>query len=107
MGTTSQTSSGVTLLEKPGTTATFRVRDYINGQWVDSQGRETVDIINPATTQVIGVTPLGTTADVDRAVAAAKSAYPSWRQTPVIDRVQILFVAVFRWWKRPAECQPC
>lgn len=67
------------------------VKNYINGQWVDSTGTETVDINNPANKQVIGKTPLGTKTDVDAAVDAAKEAFKTWRQTPVIDRVQVLF----------------
>ncbi len=67
------------------------VKNYINGQWVDSTAKETVDIINPATEQVIGKTPLGTAKDVDLAVKTAKKAFEMWRQTPVIDRVQVLF----------------
>ena len=67
------------------------IQNHINGQWVPSYGTETVEIINPATGAVLGLCPLGTAADVDAAVAAAKEAYKSWRQTPVIDRVQPLF----------------
>ncbi|MBI1860571.1 MAG: CoA-acylating methylmalonate-semialdehyde dehydrogenase [Deltaproteobacteria bacterium] len=67
------------------------VRNYIDGRWVDSTGRESVDIINPATEEVLDKCPLGTAEDVNRAVAAAQAAFPAWRQTPVIDRVQYLF----------------
>ncbi len=67
------------------------VKNYIDGQWVESNASETVDIINPANKQVIGKTPLGTSHDVDLAVASAKKAFVTWRQTPVIDRVQVLF----------------
>ena len=67
------------------------VRNYIDGQWVESLGTETVDIINPANGLLLGKTPLGTTEDINRAVQSAKTAFKSWRETPVIDRVQILF----------------
>ncbi len=67
------------------------VRNYINGQWVDALGKETVDVINPAKGEVIARTPLGTAEDVNQAVRAAKQAFKPWRETPVIDRVQILF----------------
>jgi len=67
------------------------VRNYINGEWVASSGNDSVDVINPATTEIIARCPLGTSADVEQAVAAAVAAYPAWRQTPVIDRVQPLF----------------
>jgi len=67
------------------------VRNYIDGQWIESLGTETVDIINPANGRLLGRTPLGTAEDVSRVVGAAKAAFKSWRETPVIDRVQILF----------------
>ena len=67
------------------------VKNYINGKWIESIGIETVDIINPANKELIGKCPLGTKKDVDNAVKAAKEAYSSWRQVPVIDRVQVLF----------------
>lgn len=71
------------------------VKDYINGKWVESHGKDTFEIINPASGKIIGKTPLGTAKDVDRAVTAAKEAFKSWRETPVIDRVQILFKLKF------------
>jgi aldehyde dehydrogenase (NAD+) len=52
---------------------TYRL--YIDGQWVDSSGEETVDVINPATEAIIGTVPQATAADVDRAVAAARKAF--------------------------------
>lgn len=66
-------------------------RNYVNGQWVTSRGNTFVDIINPATRQVIGKTPLGTPQDVDDAVRAAAEAFKTWRQVPTVDRVQYLF----------------
>ncbi len=74
-----------------GSTNVSRVKDYVAGQWLESSGKETVEIINPANGQLLGLTPLGTTDDVDRAIAAAKAAFKAWRETPVIARVQILF----------------
>ncbi len=68
-----------------------RVKNYVNGAWTESLGKETVDIINPANGKILGHTPLGTAEDVDRAVQAAKEAFKTWRETPVIDRVQIFF----------------
>ena len=68
-----------------------RVKNYIDGAWVESLGSDTVDIINPANGKLLGHTPLGTAQDADAAIQAAKKAFPIWRQTPVIDRVQVLF----------------
>ncbi|MBI2067024.1 MAG: CoA-acylating methylmalonate-semialdehyde dehydrogenase [Deltaproteobacteria bacterium] len=67
------------------------IKNYINGQWGESQGRESVEVVNPATKELLDRCPLGTPGDVDRAVQAASSAFVSWRRTPVIDRVQPFF----------------
>jgi malonate-semialdehyde dehydrogenase (acetylating)/methylmalonate-semialdehyde dehydrogenase len=69
----------------------FTVQNYIDGVWTPSLGTEQVEILNPANKQVLAHCPLGTEADVDRAVQAANKAFQSWRQVPVIDRVQVLF----------------
>jgi aldehyde dehydrogenase (NAD+) len=50
-------------------------RVYIGGQWVAPAGSETIDVISPHTEEVIGRVPDGTTADMDRAVAAAREAF--------------------------------
>lgn len=67
------------------------IQNYINGLWTASKGTDSVDIINPATEEVLEQCPLGTSADVDKAVRIAKQTFVDWRQTPVIDRVQPLF----------------
>jgi len=67
------------------------VQNYINGQWIPSVGRETVDIVNPANKKLIAKCPLGSSKDIDKAVSAAKAAFKTWRETPVIDRIQVLF----------------
>lgn len=62
--------------------ATARTRQfYINGVWVDALGGDRLDIINPATEQVIGQVALGTRAETDAAVAAARAALPGWAAT--------------------------
>jgi len=66
-------------------------RNYIDGTWVASKAAETVDVINPATGEVLGRTPLSTAAEVDAAAQAAAAALPAWRQTPAQDRIQYLF----------------
>lgn len=67
------------------------IKNYINGEWVSSTGTETVEVINPATEEVLALSPLGTSQDVEKAVAAAKEAFKTWRKTPAIDRTQYLF----------------
>ena len=63
--------------------AELQVRDqlYIGGEWVDPSGDDKIEVVNPATEEVIGSVPSGTTADIDRAVAAARDAFDSWSQT--------------------------
>jgi len=63
---------------------------YINGEWIDSTGNETTDVINPATEEVIDSVQVGTDEDVDKAVAAAKDAFPAWNATPVDERIEYL-----------------
>jgi malonate-semialdehyde dehydrogenase (acetylating)/methylmalonate-semialdehyde dehydrogenase len=65
--------------------------NYINGEWVKSHTNETLHVINPATGQVIAKTPLGSKEDLAAAARAASEAFPSWRRTPVQERVQYLF----------------
>jgi malonate-semialdehyde dehydrogenase (acetylating)/methylmalonate-semialdehyde dehydrogenase len=69
----------------------MEILNYVNGEWVKPAGSECLDVINPATGQMIAQTPLGSRADVDMAAKAANEAFPAWRRTPVQDRVQYLF----------------
>jgi aldehyde dehydrogenase (NAD+) len=68
------------------------VRDsiYVDGQWVASDGTETIDVENPATEQVIGRIPSGTASDVDRAVTAARAAQDDWAATSPEERGKYL-----------------
>ena len=68
------------------------VRDtiYIDGSWVASSGTGAIDVVNPATEEVIATVPEGTPEDVDRAVAAARSALPTWSRTPGDERGKLL-----------------
>ena len=63
---------------------------YIDGQWVDSDGRDRIDVLNPATEELIARIASGTAVDVDRAVAAARSALPTWSATPPGERADYL-----------------
>jgi malonate-semialdehyde dehydrogenase (acetylating)/methylmalonate-semialdehyde dehydrogenase len=68
-----------------------KVRNYVNGAWQASSGPEHMPLTNPATGEALGSVPMGTVADVDAAVAAAKAAFPAWRETPVSTRARYLF----------------
>jgi malonate-semialdehyde dehydrogenase (acetylating) / methylmalonate-semialdehyde dehydrogenase len=73
-------------------TATLtKVPNYVNGQWVDSNATEWLDVTNPATGEVIAQTPLSSASEVASAIDAAASAFPEWRRTPAEDRIQPLF----------------
>ncbi|MEU3255331.1 aldehyde dehydrogenase family protein [Streptomyces sp. NPDC006997] len=59
---------------------------YIDGAWRPAEGRDTIDVVNPADEQVIGQVPAGTALDVDTAVRAARAAFPGWAATPPAER---------------------
>jgi aldehyde dehydrogenase (NAD+) len=63
---------------------------YINGEWVDPVKPSTIDVINPATEEPCAKISLGSEADVDKAVAAAKAALPSFMRTTREQRVAML-----------------
>jgi aldehyde dehydrogenase (NAD+) len=63
---------------------------YIDGEWVDPVTPKLWDVINPATEEVAGRISLGSAADVDRAVAAARRAFPAYSQTGREDRIALL-----------------
>jgi aldehyde dehydrogenase (NAD+) len=65
---------------------------YIGGEWVASAGTGTIEVVNPATEEVIAVVPEACGADVDRAVAAARAAFDTgpWPQTTAKERADVL-----------------
>jgi len=63
---------------------------YIDGQWVESDGGTRHQVIDPSTEQPVTEITLGTQADVDKAVAAARRAFATYSQTSVADRVALL-----------------
>ncbi|MDP4129643.1 MAG: CoA-acylating methylmalonate-semialdehyde dehydrogenase [Bacteroidota bacterium] len=69
------------------------LKNYVNGKWTPSASKEAIDVLNPATGEVLARVPVGaaTAADVDTAVAAANTAYQQWKDIPVIKRIQPLF----------------
>ena len=77
------------LLEEP-IKGIKEVKNYINGEWVDSKGK-IVDVVNPATGKVIGKCPISTKEEINAAVEAAKAAFPDWRRTTPLARSRILF----------------
>ncbi|HEX2043721.1 MAG TPA: aldehyde dehydrogenase family protein [Acidimicrobiales bacterium] len=66
----------------------MHVRDtlYIGGEWLPPAGDGWIDVVEPATEEVMGRVPEGTSADADRAVAAARAAFDGWAATPLDER---------------------
>ena len=67
------------------------LRNYIGGQWVDTQSGEFLDVRNPATDELLARTPLSNQADVAAAVEKARAAFPAWRATPPQERARYFF----------------
>ncbi len=72
-------------------TSVISVANYINGQWVESDSTSRMEVVNPATGEVIAQTPDSTPSEIKVAIDAAAAAYPAWRRTPPEDRIQPLF----------------
>src|SRR5881394_4289353 len=70
------------------TTTTYK--NFIGGEWVDSADGGTMEVLTPATEEVIAEVPASTAADVDRAVQAAKKALPEWLETTPGERAELL-----------------
>ncbi len=67
------------------------LKAYIGGQHVTSKTEKFVDVFNPSTGEVIAKSPCCVKEEVEAAIAAAKAAYPAWRDTPVKRRADLMF----------------
>jgi len=67
-----------------------QVKQFVGGEWVESSSGETMEVVNPATGEVIAEAPRATAEDVDRAVEAAKKAWYEWRLKTPKDRMELL-----------------
>jgi betaine-aldehyde dehydrogenase/aminobutyraldehyde dehydrogenase len=65
-------------------------KQFIGGEWVESASGETMEVLNPATGEVIAEVPRSTAEDVDRAVEAAKKAWAEWQSKTPKDRMALL-----------------
>ncbi|RWR46473.1 aldehyde dehydrogenase family protein [Sinirhodobacter ferrireducens] len=63
---------------------------FIDGAWVDPVSAAEIEVIDPATETAYAVISAGTAADVERAVAAARAAFPAWSATPPAERIALL-----------------
>lgn len=76
---------------------------YIDGKWVDPVRPNTLDVDNPRTEQVSGKIAIGSSADVDVAVQAARRAFSSWSQTSREERLDVLQAMLAEYQKRAGD----
>ncbi|PKA63999.1 Methylmalonate-semialdehyde dehydrogenase [acylating], mitochondrial [Apostasia shenzhenica] len=67
-----------------------RVRNLIGGEFVESRSTESIDVVNPATQEIVSRVPLTTDEEFKAAVCAAKGAFRKWRTTPVTARQRVM-----------------
>jgi betaine-aldehyde dehydrogenase/aminobutyraldehyde dehydrogenase len=65
-------------------------KNLVGGEWIDSAGGETMEVLNPSTGESIAEVPKATAEDVARAVEAAKQALPEWLETTPGERAEVL-----------------
>ena len=63
---------------------------FIDGKWLNGDGRAGEDVINPATEKPLAHLPHASTADLDHALEAAKKGFAAWRATSAYDRAKIM-----------------
>jgi acyl-CoA reductase-like NAD-dependent aldehyde dehydrogenase len=80
-----------------------RTKLFIGGEWVAPGSDRLIDVINPATEEVFGRVPDGTAEDAERAVAAARAAFPAWREVPPADRAALCTAVAGRLKERGPE----
>ncbi|WP_314063904.1 methylmalonate-semialdehyde dehydrogenase [uncultured Vagococcus sp.] len=68
-----------------------KLKNYINGQWVESRTTDYEDVLNPATGEIICQVPLSTKEDLEEATQAAAAAFALWKEVAVPRRARILF----------------
>lgn len=70
------------------TTRTYK--NLINGQWVESKGPLSFDVINPATQELVGKVPQSSQSEFDAAVKNAKETFKTWKEVPISTRVRYM-----------------
>ena len=66
-----------------------KLKFYINGQWVESESNEKIEVINPANESIVGHVTAGTKEDIDSAVKAASNAFETYQFSSKEDRIEI------------------
>ncbi|MDA2936318.1 CoA-acylating methylmalonate-semialdehyde dehydrogenase [Patescibacteria group bacterium AH-259-L05] len=72
-----------------------KIKNYINGQWVESSSSRVLDVENPGTGEILAQVPLSTRQEVHKAVKAAKDAFSQWKEVTPTERVGYLFKLKF------------
>ncbi|MBH0230670.1 CoA-acylating methylmalonate-semialdehyde dehydrogenase [Halobacillus yeomjeoni] len=67
------------------------LKNFINGEWVESESSEQLEVPNPATGELLARVPISTKKDVDKAVKAAEAAFQTWKNVPVPKRARIMY----------------
>ncbi|MHA1829544.1 MAG: CoA-acylating methylmalonate-semialdehyde dehydrogenase [Candidatus Heimdallarchaeaceae archaeon] len=67
------------------------LKNYINGEWIESETEKTRNVVNPATGELLAETPMSTKEEVLTAIKVAKKAFWKWRSTPAQSRIRYLF----------------
>src|SRR5579872_4369985 len=80
-----------------------RLQFYIDGKWVNPVTPKTLDVINPATEEPFARISLGSKADVDKAVAAARRAFETFSKTSKEERIALLQKIMASYQKRYSE----
>jgi len=68
-----------------------KLKYFAAGEWLESKTEKYMDVFNPSTGEVLAQTPCCIRQEVEYAIAAAKTAFAGWSQTPVFKRVQVLY----------------
>jgi malonate-semialdehyde dehydrogenase (acetylating)/methylmalonate-semialdehyde dehydrogenase len=76
---------------KQTATKVVKLKNYINGEWIESKTAKYEDVYNPATKEVIAQVPISTKEDVDYVIEVAAKAFEKWKQVAVPRRARILF----------------
>ncbi|MHA2365485.1 MAG: CoA-acylating methylmalonate-semialdehyde dehydrogenase [Candidatus Hodarchaeales archaeon] len=68
-----------------------KLKNYINGEWVEPSSKKYISVLNPATQEILAECPNSNREDVDSAIQIALKAFQEWRRTPVLSRTRYLY----------------
>ena len=68
-----------------------KLKNYINGEWVEADADKYENVVNPATNEVIAQVPMTSKKQINEAIKAANDAWWGWRETPPVTRARVLF----------------